>query len=163
MNIRILEPKDVTQSYIDWMLDKEVVKYSENQYKLFTLEKQKLYVQDCFFNKNIDLYGVFFNKEHIGNISLKDLSSPHKRAEITYLIGKKNYWNKGFGSRLVSIIVEKAREEYQLKKLYAGVAKENISSQKVLEKNNFKLEGIRQNHLFLNNVFMDQMDYGLIL
>ena len=163
MNIRILEPNDVTQSYIDWMLDKEVVKYSENQYKLFTLEKQKMYVQDCFLNKNIDLYGIFLNEEHIGNISLKDLSSPHKRAEITYLIGKKNYWNKGLGSKLISIIIEKAREEYQLKKLYAGVAKENISSQKVLEKNNFKLEGIRENHLFLNNVFMDQMDYGLIL
>ena len=160
MNIRILEPNDVTQSYIDWMLDKEVVKYSENQYKL---EKQKMYVQDCFLNKNIDLYGIFLNEEHIGNISLKDLSSPHKRAEITYLIGKKNYWNKGLGSKLISIIIEKAREEYQLKKLYAGVAKENISSQKVLEKNNFKLEGIRENHLFLNNVFMDQMDYGLIL
>ncbi len=163
MELRILKPNDVKQSYISWMIDKEVVKYSENQYRSFSIENQKLYVKNCFKEKDIDLYGIFINSEHIGNVCLKGLTSIHKRAEITYLIGPKHFWGKGIGKKVVAIIISKAKEEYNLKKLYAGIAKENIASKKVLEKNNFVLEGIRKDHLFFNNTFMDQLDYGLIL
>ena len=78
------------------------------------------------------------------------------------MIGVKQLWGKGLGNQIVSKIVSKAKEEYKLKKLYRGVAIENIAG-KVLENNNFKLEGIRKKHLLLNNKFMDQLDYGLIL
>ena len=163
MELRILKPEDVTKTYVQWMLDKEVVKYSENQYKTFSVEGQKNYVDNCLKEKDIILYGIFINSMHVGNITLKGLTSKHKRAEITYIIGVKKLWGKGLGNQVVANIVFKAKEEYDLKKLYAGVAEENIASKKVLEKNNFKLEGIRKNHLLLNNTFMDQLDYGLIL
>ena len=163
MEIRILKPKDVKEKYVSWMIDSEVVKYSENQYRSFSIEKQRLYVENCLFEKDIDLYGIFINSEHIGNICLKGLTSIHQRAEITYLIGSKNLWGKGIANRAIAEIINKVVEEYSLKKLYAGIAKENIASKKVLEKNNFVLEGVRKNHLFFNNTFMDQLDYGLIL
>ncbi len=163
MELRILTPKDVTKAYVEWMQDKEVVKYSENQYKIFSINSQKIYVKNCLSEKDIVLYGIFINSKHVGNISLKGLNSKHKRAELTYMIGVKQLWGKGLGNQIVAKIVSKAKEEYKLKKLYAGVASENIASKKVLENNNFKLEGIRKKHLLLNNKFMDQLDYGLIL
>ena len=163
MEIRILKPRDVKEKYVSWMIDKEVVKYSENQYRSFSIEKQKSYVKKCYLEKDIDLYGIFINSEHIGNICLKGLTSIHKRAEISYLIGPKNLWGKGIANRAVAEIINKVKEKYELNKLYAGIAKENIGSKRVLEKNNFVLEGIRKNHLFFNNTFMDQLDYGLIL
>ena len=54
-------------------------------------------------------------------------------------------------------------KKYKLNKLFAGVADKNLGSKKVLEKNNFKLEGIRKKHLFINNKFYNQLDYGLLL
>tara|TARA_Y100001933_G_C18885751_1_gene516070 strand:+ start:113 stop:604 length:492 start_codon:yes stop_codon:yes gene_type:complete len=163
MELRILKPDDITQSYVDWMEDKEVIRYSENQYRNFSIDSQKKYVTHCLYEKDIDLYGIFINSKHVGNICLKGLTSKHKRAEVTYLIGVKNLWGKGLGYEVLANIIYKAKKEYKLKKLYAGVASENIASKKVLEKNKFKLEGIRKDHLFLNNVFMDQLDFGLIL
>ena len=118
MELRILTPKDVTKAYVEWMQDKEVVKYSENQYKIFSINSQKIYVKNCLSEKDIVLYGIFIKSKHVGNISLKGLNSIHKRAELTYMIGVKQLWGKGLGNQIVSKIVSKAKEEYKLKKLY---------------------------------------------
>ena len=58
MELRILTPKDVTKAYVEWMQDREVVKYSENQYKIFSINSQKIYVKNCLSEKDIVLYGI---------------------------------------------------------------------------------------------------------
>tara|TARA_Y100001933_G_C18865447_1_gene507715 strand:+ start:20 stop:511 length:492 start_codon:yes stop_codon:yes gene_type:complete len=163
MEIRILKPTDVSENYVDWFSNKEIVRYSDNQYRLFSLESQKLYVENCLKNKEISLYGIFIEEIHIGNIVLNGIGSFHKRAEITYVIGEQKYWGKGITTNAISTIIEISRKEYNLHKLYAGIAEKNIGSRKVLEKNGFNLEGIRKKHLYYNNVFQDQFDYGLLL
>ena len=126
-------------------------------------KSQKQYVYECINNKEKALFGLFTEGEHIGNIILKNICSFHKRAEIGYVIGEKKYWGQGFGKKAVKLIIYKAKNEYKLNKLYASTVKENIGSIKVLEKNSFKLEGLRISHLYYNEKFYDQLDYGLIL
>jgi ribosomal-protein-alanine N-acetyltransferase len=163
VSIRILTVSDVSQDYSDWFNHKDISFFSDNQYRKFTIEGQKKYVQDCSENHNIDLYGIFFDGVHIGNLSVSGLSSVHKRAEIAYVIGDKNYWNLGVASYAISSIIQISINKYKLHKLFAGIAVDNIGSKKVLEKNGFTLEGIRKLHLFYNNKFYDQLDYGLLL
>ena len=163
MELKLLQVNDVTQKYVDWFSNYDVVKYSDNQYLDFTLQGQKEYVRKCIFDKQISLHGVFLKNEHIGNIILKGICPIHKRAEIGYVIGEKKYWGKGYGALAVKLIVEKAKDEFKLNKLFASTAKDNIASIKVLEKNNFILEGRKTNHLFYNNKFYDQLDFGIIL
>ena len=119
MEIRILKPDDVSENYVDWYSNKEIVKYSDNQYRCFSLEGQKLYVENCLKNNEIKLYGVFVEEIHIGNIVLNGIGSIHKRAEITYVIGEKKYWGKGITTNAISNIIEISKKEYNLHKLYA--------------------------------------------
>ncbi len=163
MKIKLLSPSDVTESYVNWFTNKEVVKYSDNQYRSFSLEGQRLYVENCFNDNAIRLYGVFIDEMHIGNILLDGVGSIHKRAELTYVIGEQKYWGQGIASNAIANIIEISKKEYKLNKLYAGIAKNNIGSRKVLENNGFELEGTRKKHLYYNNFFEDQLDFGLIL
>lgn len=163
MELSLLKTDNVTQKYVSWFSSEEVVKFSDNQYLKFTLESQKQYVYECINDKEKALFGLFLEGEHIGNIILKNISSFHKRAEIGYFIGEKKYWGKGFGKKAVKLIISKAKNEFKLNKLYASTVKDNIGSIKVLENNSFKLEGLRVNHLYYNEKFYDQLDYGLIL
>ena len=94
---------------------------------------------------------------------MNGIGSIHKRAEITYVIGEQKYWGKGITTNAISTIIEISRKEYNLYKLFAGIAEKNIGSKKVLEKNGFNLEGIRKKHLYYNDDFQDQLDYGLVL
>ena len=163
MDIRILKPNDVTENYVKWFQDKDVIKYSENQYKTFSLKSQITYVEDCLKDKTMRLYGIFEQKTHIGNIVLNDINFIHKRAELTYVIGEKKFWGKGITKWAIAEIIKIARNEFKLKKLYAGTANNNEASKKVLEFNGFILEGVRKKHLYFNKKYEDQLDYGLLL
>jgi len=163
LNIKVLETNDVTMDYVSWLTDPEVIKYSSNQYKNISFESQINYVQSCLDNPNQDLFGIFDQKKHIGNILIKGFLDIHQRAEITYLVGDKFYWGKGVGSFAVSRLIEFGKKKYKLKKLIAGIAHKNIASKKVLTKNKFEIEGIRPDHLYLNGKFYDQIDFGLLL
>ena len=163
LKLKILKESDVTQSYVDWYSNQDTTSYSDNQYRLFTLDGQKNYIRSCLNNDDIDLYGIFDNGLHIGNIVISGLSSVHKRAEITYVVGDTGYWGKGVASYAISEIVKKSKTDYKLNRLYAGLAEGNIGSAIVLEKNGFKLEGKRLNHLFYGGEFHNQLDYGLLL
>lgn len=161
--LMLLKESDVTQAYIDWYLNPDVTKFSDNQYRVFTLDGQKNYVMSCLYNADTDLYGIFDNGLHIGNLVISGLSSVHKRAEITYVIGDTEYWGKGIASFAISEIIKKSKTDYELNRLYAGLAEGNIGSARVLEKNGFELEGKRLNHLFYGGEFHNQLDYGLQL
>ena len=163
LRVDILQVDQVTESYVNWFSNKEIVQYSVNQYKKFSFEGQCSYVESCLKNNDLDLYGIFDDTLHIGNIAINNLTTVHRRAELTYVVGDTRYWGKGVASFAVSKMVEFGKSKYKLNKLYASVAGANFRSKRVLEKNGFVLEGIRKKHLFYNKEFFDQLDYGLIL
>ena len=57
---------------VNWFFDDEVVRYSDNQYRDFSLEGQKDYVEACLSDENKDLYGIFDAEIHVGNITIDD-------------------------------------------------------------------------------------------
>ena len=163
LNISILQVEQVTQSYVDWYSNQEVVRYSDNQYRKFSFDGQCSYVENCLQNDDVNLYGIFDDTTHIGNIVISGLSSHHRKAELTYVIGETNYWGKGVASFAIANMIQIAKEEFDLNKLYAGIASGNIGSGKVLQKNGFIIEGTRKQHLCYGGDFFDQVDYGLVL
>ena len=163
LRVDILQVDQVTESYVNWFSNKEIVQYSVNQYKKFSFEGQCSYVESCLKNNDLDLYGIFDDTLHIGNITINNLTTVHRRAELTYVVGDTRYWGEGVASFAVSKMIEFGKSKYKLNKLYASVAGANSRSKRVLEKNGFVLEGIRKKHLFYNKEFFDQLDYGLIL
>lgn len=163
LNIAILQVEQVTQSYVDWYSNKEVVLFSDNQYKTFSFEGQRLYVENCLKNKDLNLYGIFDSSFHIGNILISGLTSIHRKAELTYVVGNTKYWGRGVASFAISKMIEIGKSEYDLNKLCASITSNNIGSRRALEKNGFILEGTRGKHLIYNGEFFDQLDYGLII
>ena len=106
LNLKILQISDISQSYIQWYENKDVIRFSNNQYREFTLEGQCKYVNDCLNNTNADLYGIFDGELHIGNIIINDLKSLHRCSEITYVVGNTNYWGKGVATFAISSIIK---------------------------------------------------------
>ena len=163
LKIDILKPEDVTSEYVNWFKSKEVIRYSDNQYRNFSLDSQRQYVNACLLEENIELFGIFHIKKHIGNICITGLNSYHSRAEISYVIGDIAYWGKGIATYSVKYITKKIGNKYKLKKFFANTSCENIGSNKVLLNAGFILEGTRKEHLFYNNKWQDQNDYGLLI
>ena len=105
--------------------------------------------------------GFFFSDEHIGNIELANISQIHKHCEIRYLIGKKDYWNKGIGSKSINKALTVAFKKLKLKKVYAFTYSNNLGSQKVLKKNGFSIEGKIDNFFQYKNRRVNNVILGL--
>ena len=163
ITFKVLEQSDVSPRYISWLSNPLVNRFSDNQYRKVSLDSQRKYVQSCIDSPTIILWGIFLDNLHIGNIVLDNINYIHSRSEVTYLLGDSNCWGRGIASHSVKFAVKYAKLDLGLHKLYAGVAKPNIASIKVLQKCGFSREAIRESHLLYNNIRMDQIDYKLIL
>ena len=154
--------------YLSWLRDPEVVRtlnlpaYLETLLELNELEEycHRLIASDR--DVFVALHSAK-NDEFIGTCKIAHIDWYAATADIGIMIGNKSYWGKGVASLAIADMIKIANEEYDLNKLYAGIASGNIGSGKVLEKNGFVIEGIRKQHLFYSGEFYDQIDYGLVL
>ena len=82
------------------------------------------------------------NNIPIGSIGLllqgeSNLPVSENEAEIGYWLGE-DFWGKGYVTEATLRVLQYAFEELHLTQLWAGVYKENIASQRVLEKCGFR-------------------------
>lgn len=105
------------------------------------------------------------NKEKIiGSAVFRDMEpKENRRAYIDYYLDK-SCQGKGFGTILLSLIIELAKKK-DFNKLMADPEAQNIGSRKVLEKNGFRLVGILKRHERQNyaDKFDDKALYELLL
>ena len=59
INLRILETSDFTKEYLDWFDDKDIVEFSDNQYRKFTRKSQLEYIKRLKKDDSYSLYGIF--------------------------------------------------------------------------------------------------------
>ena len=138
-----LNRRNVTKKYVAWLNDYEVVKYTDQSNKKHTIKSVIQFVEQKKRSKNEFLYGIYLKKdkkikEHIGNIKLGPINFTLNNADISYFIGNKNYWKKGYATIAISEVIKVAKSKFNLKSLQAFVTNYNLGSIVVLKKNNFK-------------------------
>jgi len=156
--------KDVGSKYKKWMNDFEVHKFTEQKYKKHTLKDIKSFVTQKNKSKNEFLFGIFLkeNNSHIGNIKLGPINFIHKTAEISYFIGEKKLWKKGYTTLAIKEIIKKAKKK-GVKKLKAGCYEMNKGSIKVLLKNGFKQEANLKKEIIFKNKRYDHYFFGKLI
>ena len=159
--LKILDVNDISESYINWLNDKEIMQYTEQARKVHDHKNVCEFVLSMNNSSDNYLFGIFDNSTHIGNIKLGPIDFFHGTADISYVIGNSSYWGKGIASEAINAISEIAFYELNLAKIYAGVYESNIGSIKALQKNNFILEGHFSQDKLFDNKRIDSLRYGL--
>ena len=129
--------KNLSSDWIDWLNDKDITKYSRQNKKKHSYATQYEYIQKAVDNKNVYLYGIFIKNKHVGNIELDKIDFKKKKCNLKFLLGEKKLWNKGLMSIAIKKVLNVAFNKLNLKLICGGCHKDNISSIRVFEKNNF--------------------------
>ncbi len=96
----------------------------------------------------------------VGTISIEQKSDVYRKdAEIGYFLLSEQY-AKGIMSIAVGMICDIAFKKLDIVRITGLVYENNIASRKVLEKNNFVLEGIMKNAVVKNDVLHNLCVYG---
>ena len=105
---------------------------------------------------------IEFNGSLVGGIGVNPGTCIHSRAgEIGYWLGEE-FWGRKIAREAVSKMVSMTFETTDLVRLFAGVFSPNIASMKVLEKCEFRLEGVLKKAIYKNGEFYDEHMYARI-
>lgn len=117
--------------------------------------------KNSFYQKGYEC-GIFnLNGQYIGNIGLVNIDYAHRKAEITYFIGK-DYRNHGYATEALEGVLNYAFMELGLERVSGSAMCHNVGSIKVMEKNHLRCEGIARHEVLKLGEYMDVW-HGAIL
>ena len=98
---------------------------------------------------SVTIRTIVFDERVAGNVaSFEHLGKP----EVCYWVGR-DYWGKGIASAALSQFLS----EIKVRPLYAGVAKDNLASIRVLEKCGFSVVGLQRSFAKIRGEEIDEM------
>ena len=147
--------------------------YSEEEYMahLGLKTQAELQIDKERYEKGLSAYDRTFaifqlikkdNDEVIGITGFVRHYPSHLRAELGYFINEDQDKNKGFMTEATIPMIDYGFEQMQLNRIEAMVGPTNIPSLKLLEKLNFKKEGILKHHYIKDGKAEDSVVYALL-
>lgn len=109
----------VTETYVAWLNDPEVVRYSEQRFKKHTLASCREYV-DGFKSSPNFLWAVVekSTEKHLGNICAL-IDGRNQVAELRILLGAKESQGKGYGRQAWQAVIDHCFR-LGMRKVFAG-------------------------------------------
>lgn len=95
--------------------------------------------------------------EPAGNISLMNLNQRDRSAEIGLFIGRKDFWNQGYGCEAMRLMVAHGFKNVNLNRISLTVFETNPAGIRCYEKAGFKQEGRLREARFFEGQYIDMI------
>ena len=155
----IIEPfseKYLTERYISWLNDPEIVKYSEQRHKKHTFESCQQYMKS--FNGTLHYFWAIISRDkqlgHIGNINAY-VDPINLIADIGILIGERSVWGLGYGYESWIAVCGYLFEKVGLRKITAGTLSVNSRMLSLMNKAGMVKDGKRNRHYLFEGAEVD--------
>ena len=93
----------------------------------------------------------------VGNCTFFGIDWQSRAAEIGLHTGEKEYWDKGFGTRIMNLLCKHGFETLNLNRIWLRVFETNQRAIRVYEKAGFTIEGRYREGQFLDGKYVDVM------
>lgn len=160
--IRELVESDATQTYLGWLQDPEVNRFTEVRWERVTLDDLTTTIRHSGQATNEIFLGIFVREstQHIGTIRISQISRVHRTAEIGFLIGERGFWGQGLATEAITRVSEFLMLELGLRKITAGCYAGNHGSARALLKSGFIHEATLRDQLFVDGGHVDELRFA---
>lgn len=98
----------------------------------------------------------------VGNCGLFEIDWQNRLAEVGIHIGEKSYWNQGFGSKVMRLMLKHGFENLNLHRIWLQVFENNQRALRAYEKAGFILEGKFREAKFIEGKYVDVMIMSML-
>lgn len=163
VNIRLFAIDDISEQYIGWLNDKEVVKYSNQRFMQHTKESCLNFYASFKHSQSLFLaIEDRASESMIGTLTIH-CNTHHSTADIGILLGDKNYWGKGYAKQAWYSVVELLSNVIKIRKVTAGTLICNLPMIGLMKASHMKLDGIRTAQEIVDCQSMDIVYYARFL
>ena len=139
--IEKLKKKDINQSYVDRLNDKELMKYSRNKNKKHTLKSSMNYFSKFKTSENLYLSIKEKNTKKLIGTMTAYFKKNFLFADIGILISSYNHYGKGYGKEAWVNLMSFLNQKMKVKNITGGCHLSNIKMIKI-----FKNSGMSYSH-----------------
>ncbi len=158
IRLRAIEREDLP-AFVEWLNDPEVIA-GLFVYVPMSMEEEKSWFEGlanrpaeerplCIEVKTEEGWCM------IGNVGLGHIEPANRAAEMGIVIGDKAYWNQGYGSEAMTLLLKYGFETLNLNRMYLRVYETNPRAIRAYEKAGFVHEGRFRQALYADGKYHD--------
>ena len=161
LRITAFQEQHLSDAYVQWLNDPEVVKYSEQRHRTHELNGCRSYFRTMEASPN---YFCALEEHpnglgHIGNISVT-VDQPNRLADIAILIGARETWGAGFGFEAWNAVLCTLLNREGFRKVTGGTVKANLAMVRIMEKSGMRPDGVRPAHYLIDGDAVDIVHFA---
>ncbi len=151
----------LSDDYVSWLNDPEVVRYSEQRHRTHTRESCRAYADG--FVESDDSFCAIEARDlgHIGNLVVTR-DTPNRTADMSIMIGATAARGQGFGAEAWGAVLAHLLTVEKLRKVTAGTMAANTAMVGVMRKTGMTIEGTRPRQFLLDSEEIDLVLAGAL-
>lgn len=151
LNLVPFADRHMTQTYVDWLQDPILMRYSEQRHRSHDLESCRRFVESFATSPHFlwAIEAVDQDHKHIGNITAT-LDPNNGLADIGLLIGADRCQGRGYGSQAWQAVMTYLHTLPHLHKITGGCLAPNTAMVRIMQNAGMIPDGRRKNHYLVD-------------
>jgi len=153
--LRPLEVDDA-KKVCSWMNDREVLRFLSKTMPI-NLFREEEFLKTLYQDSRSFYLGIMAkeNDALIGMVSLVNIDTISRHAELALIIGEKEYWGKGYGTEADALMVNYGFRYLNLNKIYAHILAEHQVSLKLVKELGLRTDGVLREQIYRDGQYHD--------
>ena len=152
--------QDHIAQYYQWRNDPEVAVFDQSSF-LRPMSFNEVAEWSTIMVEGLT-FMVYDGDVAIGTCAFMNHDPRNRSAELAIVIGNKDYWSKGFGTKIMAQLIDWGFEGMNLNRLFLHVFSFNVRAINLYEKMGFIHEGTKRAALYRMGEYQDVLVYGLL-
>ncbi len=149
---------NITDEYISWLNDPDVVRYSNQRFRQHNQESCLTYF-NSFANSDNIFMAIYQDLKFIGTMTAY-ISRIHQTADMGIMIGDRQCWGKGVGKDAWITLMQGLFEQFQLRKITGGTLRCNKAMVKIMLNSGMQPDGIRIEQELIDGIPVDILHFA---
>ena len=132
--VRPFTAGDISEAYLGWLQDPEVVRYSGQRFRVHTMDTCHAYLAS--FEGTANHFLAICDRQSgamLGTLTVYR-SLPHGTADIGIMVGVRQAWGQGIGAEAFSLVLSALKACGAVRKITAGTLAVNRGMVRIMEK-----------------------------
>ena len=158
IRLRHIERADLSY-FVEWLNDPEVHQGLSLYIPLSQVEEERWF--ESSLERPPEERPLAIETKHgedwmlIGNCGFFNIDWRNRNAELGVFIGDKNYWDKGYGTEVIHLLVQHGYDTLNLHRLFLRVYEDNPRAIRAYEKAGFVHESRQRQAVFQEGKYLD--------
>lgn len=160
LRLRPFQPADINATYLSWLNDPEVTRFSNQRFREHTGESCAAYLASfAGSSSNFLLIEQRQQQRPIGTATMYR-NSRHGTADVGLMLGERCCWGQGYGREAWQALLEALLEEPGMRKVTGGTARVNQAMVRIMEQTGMELEAVRVGQELIEGKPVDLLYYA---